>query len=209
MPLAFPSHQGLLAPLWRRWPGRFAVLALWVGALVPDVVDGTENVAVRGRFEQWLGHSLLGATLVGVPVGLALTAALRRVARRLARVRARGRVSATLQRAAAFALAVDADGRPPRPAARVAADALAVWIGALSHLFFDLLSHERSRLFWPIADDPAWFGAWWRTAWFRVSAPGYPGYPIGPHFVSWLLLSVLGAVMFFRRPPRAGDRAPT
>src|SRR5262252_2027095 len=106
MPLGFPSHQGLLAPLWRRWPGRFAVLALWVGALVPDVVDGTENIARRGRFEQWLGHSLLGATLVGVPLGLALTAAVRRAARRLASLRPRGRLGGALRRAAAFALAV-------------------------------------------------------------------------------------------------------
>src|SRR5262249_22248589 len=196
MPLGFPSHQGLLAPLWRRWPGRFAVLALWVGALVPDVVDGTENIARRGRFEQWLGPSLLGAALGGGPPGRAPAAAVGRPAGRPAAVAPRGpprRLGRTLRRAAAFALAVDADGRPPRAAARLRVDAIAVWIGALSHLFFDLLSHERSRLFWPFADDPAWFGAWWRTAWFRASAPGYPDYPIGPHFVSWLLLSALCA----------------
>ena len=54
MPIAFPSHHGFLAPLWRRWPRRFSVLGLWVGAAVPDVIDGTENLAVRGHFQQWI-----------------------------------------------------------------------------------------------------------------------------------------------------------
>ena len=40
MPLAFPSHQGLVAPLWRRWPDRYYVLALCIGAAAPDIVDG-------------------------------------------------------------------------------------------------------------------------------------------------------------------------
>ncbi|HLQ38469.1 MAG TPA: hypothetical protein VK348_11750, partial [Planctomycetota bacterium] len=90
----------------------------------------------------------------------------------------------------------------PGPGARLRFEAVSVWIGALSHVWFDLLSHERSRLLWPFATDPAWLGAWWRSAWFRVSAPGYPEYPIGPHFVGWLVLSIVGAVMFCRWPPR-------
>jgi hypothetical protein len=198
MPLGFPSHQGLLAPLWRCWPGRFSVLALWCGALVPDVVDGIESVAHRGHFQQWLGHTLLGATVLGVPAGLLLTALVRRAARR-------GDASPLrwLRRAGTWTCRADNGSRAAPGLRRLSWEALSVWIGALSHVIFDLLSHEHSRLFWPFAEDPDWFGTWWRTAWFRVSVPGYDGYPIGPHFVAWLLLSIAGAVMFVRWPPRA------
>ena len=205
MPFGFPSHQGLIAPLWRNWPNRFSVLGLWVGAIVPDVVDGMENIAVRGYFQQWIGHSLIGASAIGVPVGLALTWIVRRSARRFATARGSG----TVRRVATWILAVDNSEVASSPARRLAIEALSVWIGALSHLFFDLLSHERSRLLWPLARDPEWLGAWWSTAWFHVSVPGYPDYPIGPHFVGWLLLSFAGAVMFLRWPPRTRDRQNT
>ena len=39
MPLAFPSHQGLILPVARRWPAHFDGLALCVGAAMPDVVE--------------------------------------------------------------------------------------------------------------------------------------------------------------------------
>jgi membrane-bound metal-dependent hydrolase YbcI (DUF457 family) len=202
MPLGFPSHQGLLAPLWRRWPDRFSIHALWVGAIVPDVIDGTENIVHRGHFQQWIGHSLLGALLVGVPVGLLLTAALRGAARRCARLRGSGVLARTSAWAAGFLLAVDNSNPAASSRQRLRFDAFAVWVGAWSHVAFDLPTHERARLLWPFADDPAWLGAWWSSAWFRVSAPGYPDYPIGPHFVAWLLLSAAGIVMFCRWPPR-------
>jgi len=189
MPLGFPSHQGLLAPLWRLWPGRWSILALWAGALAPDVVDGAASLAVRGRFGQWFGHSLVGATLVGVPLALALTAALRRGARRLAGG------EGLRHRIARRIAALDGPGR-------LRDEAASAWIGALSHVLFDLFSHERSRVLWPFAPDPAWLGDGWHTVWFHVSVPGYPAYPIGPHFVGWLVLTVAGAVMFLRWPPR-------
>ena len=205
VPLGFPSHQGLIAPLWRIWPVHFSVLALWVGTVVPDVVDGFLSIAIRGHFQQWIGHSLVGATAVGVPVGLVLTLAVRLSTRRLANMPHAGRFRNTVQRVATWLRAVDKSTRARSFSQRVGSDALSVWIGALSHVFFDLLSHEQSRLLWPFSSDPAWLGAWWRTAWFHVSAPGYPDYPIGPHFVGWLVLSLAGAVMFFRWPPRAHD----
>ena len=34
------------------------------------------------------------------------------------------------------------------------------------------------------------------------AVPGYPDYPIGWHFVAWVLLSIAGIVMFVRWPPR-------
>lgn len=194
VPFGFPSHQGLLAPLWRRWPTRFAVIPLWVGAVVPDLIDGVAGFLVRGHLGQWAAHSILGLFVLSVPIGVALAwgvrIALRRVARR------DGAAETRLGRLAAWTLAVDA------PRRGLALDAWSVWVGALSHIVFDLASHERSKLLWPWREDPLWFGSWWQATWFRVSVPGYDGYSIGPHFVGWIVLSVLGAVMFFAYPPR-------
>ncbi len=79
MPMTFPAHQGLIAPLWRRWPGRFDVVALCVGAAMPDIVDGAIGI-FRGRFGQGIGHSLLGLVLLCVPAGLLIRALVRRIA---------------------------------------------------------------------------------------------------------------------------------
>lgn len=189
MPLAFPSHQGLLAPLWRRWPR--TVLPLWVGAAVPDPIDGLWRFCSRGTFGQGFAHSLLGAVAAGVPAGLLLLAALRRL---VGRWRQRG--AGWRRCLGEYLAAIDGRGGAARDGAGLA-------IGAVSHVLFDLVSHERARLLWPFAADPDWFGSWWRTVWFRVSAPGYPDYPIGPHFVAWLGLSLVGAWLFLRCRPRA------
>ena len=82
MPFAFPSHQGLIAPLWRRWPRAFDIPALSVGAAMPDVVDGLIG-AWRGHLGQGLGHSLAGMVFLCVPGGLMLWFGLHAAARRL------------------------------------------------------------------------------------------------------------------------------
>jgi len=200
LPVAFPSHQGLLAPLWRLWPERFSILALWVGALVPDVIDGLENIVVRGEFRQWVGHSLLGASLVGVPVALVLTHLLRRAIRRIGLRRSRDRRRGWPKRLALW-LALHDNAAPTRPS-WLRTEVFSAWVGAISHVIADMITHEHSRLLWPFAIDPHWLGSWWSSAWTHVSAPGYPDYPIGPHFVAWVLLTIGGAVAFFRWPPR-------
>lgn len=50
VPLAFPSHQGVILPLWRRFPRAIDGVAVSVGAM-PDVV-GHVDVEVRlvGRY---------------------------------------------------------------------------------------------------------------------------------------------------------------
>jgi hypothetical protein len=181
VPFGFPSHQGLLAPLWRRWPQRFSVVALWIGALVPDVIDGVTSIALRGRPGQWMGHSFVGLFAFCVPTGLALTFLARRVGARVAPMWMRDVENAS---------------------GGVVFDATSIGIGALSHVVFDLVSHEHSMLLWPWAEDPLWFGPRWQATWFRVSPPGYADYSIGPHFVGWVFLSVVGAVLFFKYPPR-------
>jgi hypothetical protein len=103
---------------------------------------------------------------------------------------------------------VERDDVPPGSpiVARPLFEALSVMVGACSHVLFDLVSHERSRLLWPLATDPRWLGAWWTTAWIRVSVPGYPDYGIGPHFVCWLVLTALGAWLFVKYPPLPARR---
>jgi hypothetical protein len=202
MPFGFPSHPGLIAPLWRLWPDRFSVLALWVGAVTPDVVDGVASPALRGRLGQWVGHSVLGLFVVCVPIGLGLTELLRRGARRAAAVRPGGRGRDALRRIGSWTCAVDNAPRATSTVRRALVEAPSVWTAALSHIAFDLLSHDGSMLLWPWSRDPAWFGRWWSAAWLRVSVPGYHAYSIGPHFVAWVVLSIAGAVMFFKWPPR-------
>lgn len=191
MPFGFPSHQGLIAPLYRRWPDRFSVLGLWVGAIVPDIIDGAASLALRGHPGQWIAHSILGLMIVCVPIGLPITWLVRGLARASSRSS-----RATPKRLGVWLVGVDNAKTWPT-------EALSVWIGAISHVLFDLFTHEHSKLLWPwLQEDPPWFGAAWTATWFRVSPPGYPDYSIGPHFVAWTLLSIGGAVMFFRYPPR-------
>jgi len=81
VPLAFPSHQGLIAPLWRKWPERFDALALSIGAAMPDVVDGARAL-VRGHLGQGIGHSLIGLFAQCWPAGVAILFIAKPIARR-------------------------------------------------------------------------------------------------------------------------------
>lgn len=172
MPLAFPCHQGLIAPLWRRWPHRFNALACCVGAAAPDIVDGLIGIA-RGRLGQGIGHSIIGLFALCVPVGFGVTAMIRTAASR-----------AGWNRVA---------GKSPS----LAIEAWSLWIGAFSHALFDFISHENFLWLYPWYDNPEFFPLWWRERWLEVALPFYAApYPIGPHFVVWMILNVVGAVMF-------------
>ena len=148
---------------------------------MPDIVDGAAW-PFRGELGQWLGHSLLGL-FACVPVGLALSWITRRHLQRkwLARLDHGASPSPTLVRAA-----------------------VSVGIGALSHLFFDLVTHGNFRLLWPWYINDHAFPSWWYHRWGSIPLPVYrEPYPFAPHTIAWFVLTVLGAVMFFRclRPP--------
>ncbi|MHC4550792.1 MAG: DUF4184 family protein [Planctomycetota bacterium] len=184
MPLAFPSHQGLILPLWRRYPARLDGVALCVGAAMPDLVDAAAWPA-RGELGQWLGHSLLG--VVGcVPAGLALAWLARRITPRpwLARLEAGAPASPGLVRAG-----------------------LSVAGGALSHVVLDFITHGNFLLLWPWYGSDDAFPSWWYHAWGGIPVPVYrEPYPFAPHTIAWIALSILGAVLFvrtLRRAPRA------
>ncbi len=184
MPVAFPSHQGLILPVVRWFPGRIDVVALCVGAAMPDIVDGAAW-PFRGELGQWLGHSLLGL-FACVPVGLALLWVARRHLPR--------RWLARLDR-----------GAPPSPT--LARASVSVGIGALSHLFFDLITHGNFRLLWPWYVNDHAFPAWWYHRWGSIPLPVYrEPYPFAPHTIAWFVMTVLGAVIFVRhvRTPTRG-----
>jgi len=182
VPLTFPSHQGLIAPLWRRWPGRFHILGLCIGAATPDVVDGILG-AWRGYLGQWYGHSLVGLFLLCLPVGLALTQLT---------VAVGGRLHWPVGR-------LDTIPEHLSGLRRLGFVALSVLVGGFSHLVFDFISHGRFLWLYPWHEIPRFFPSWWYTAWFTLSVPGYrEPYPIGPSMAAWVLLSVLGAVMLIR-----------
>jgi hypothetical protein len=198
MPLAFPSHQGLILPVVRIAPRLWDVRALCVGAAMPDVIDGAAGL-YRGDLGQGFGHSLAGVLLLCWPVGLLLTAALAALD---ARLRRRGGNLLGLRPlcASAGVWAPPAPPGGPKPSGwgvlRTASISLIV--GAASHVAFDCVSHERCYWLYPWRPARQCFPSWWYAAWFTVCVPLYrEPYPFAPHTVVWCALSVIGAVLFY------------
>lgn len=210
MPVAVPSHMGLIAPLWRRWPHYFDAPCMCVGAVMPDVVDGI-NGALRGHLGQGIGHSFLGVVALCVPGGLLLWWMTLICARR---TRASGGAGfwARCWNLARASVTESPAGRDFLAHHRVVIGSL--YVGVLSHLFFDVISHVECPWCYPWIKKLDVFPAWWDVVWFRVAVPFYATpYPIGPHFVSWVLLSVLGGYWLLQpvlRPaPATGGQAPS
>jgi hypothetical protein len=186
VPLAFPSHQGLILPLWRRFPDRIDAIALSIGAAMPDIVDACVWPFRGGELGQWMGHSLVGV-VVCVPFGLVLTwLARRHVPRSL------------LERLQ--------DPHDPRaPALTSSKSAWSIAIGALSHVVFDLVTHAHFLVLWPWVPEGSIFPTWWTKPFGFVSLPVYrEPYPLAAHTIAWALVSVLGTVLFVRCSRRAG-----
>lgn len=199
MPFAFPSHPGLIAPLWRRWPRLFDMPAMCVGAAMPDVVDGAIGIARRHLGQTW-GHTLVGMVFLCVPFGVPLWAGLHAFARRAPRAMGEG----FWRRA--WNMGVNAIAMAPGPSQFLRIWPLILWsllVGAFSHLFFDLLSHGEKHAgfnwFRPWQVELHLFPDWWSHTWWDMPIPGYPGgYPLAPHFLSWCFFSALGAWLLLR-----------
>jgi len=204
VPLAFPSHQGLIAPLWRRWPERFNVLALCIGAAMPDVVDGVAG-AFRGHLGQWYGHSLIGLFAFCLPAGLLLTWLVIALGKRLTAPADGGRGAArNLRRLGRGMQQLGSFPEGLAPLARLRFSGFSVFVGALSHLVLDFISHGGFFWLYPWHANLRLFPSWWYARWFEIPLPGYAGpYPAGPHLLVWVLLSVVGIAMLFlpRRSP--------
>lgn len=194
MPLSFPSHQGLIAPLWRRWPRYFDMPALFVGSAMPDVVDGLIG-AYRGHLGQGIGHSLAGLFLLCLPLGVVLWFGLHG----LVRLAPAPSGNHFLFRAWRHGVASMHDALPPGAFKRHWRFVMvSLLIGAFSHLFFDLISHGGFRWLYPWHPNIRIFPDWWHTVWARLPVPGYrKPYPIGPHLIVWIALGVIGAVILF------------
>jgi hypothetical protein len=176
MPLTFPSHQGLILPLWRRFPRRIDAVALCVGAAMPDVLDAL-TWPFRGELGQWLGHSLVGV-IVSVPIGIALSRLARRVV------------------PSSFIARLDEGASPDGSFPR---ECLSIGIGSLSHIAFDLPTHAKFMLLWPFHVPEGVFPSWWCRQWGTINLPTYRDpYPLAPHTVAWVILSAIGAALFIR-----------
>jgi hypothetical protein len=190
MPPSFPSHQGLIAPLWRRWPHLFDIPALFIGAAMPDVVDGVIGVN-RGHFGQALGHSLIALPLLCIPGGLLLWW----LAHRLATRTPFWPHPNWLARAWNHGLKAVRSSNPNLWKGKLF---LSLALGSFSHLIFDLFAHGGFAWFYPWWTPHRMFPSWWYTAWIRLPVPGYrEPYPVGPHFVVWVFLGLLGIYLLF------------
>lgn len=209
MPMTFPSHQGLIAPLWRRWPGVFDVRALCVGAAMPDVVDAALGL-FRGRFHQDIGHSLTGALLLGIPGGVLLWIVVRRLALRMPAWRGAS-LAAFLWNRGWTAMAGGGGARDLR--LRAGAILLCLAIGAFSHLLIDLVSHRGFPWLLPWGPRLDIFPDWWHDPWLVLSLP-WRARPLQwglPRFL-WIGLSAWGAWLLAApaiRAWRAGRSRPS
>ena len=207
MPMTFPSHQGLILPVVRRWPHSFDSLALSVGAAMPDITDTILGFPLNGYFKQWYGHSLIGIFTFDLGLGLSITWLITMLTRRLFRNRG---VPRRLQPLFTDPLP---DGAPERAggAKRVPLRlwSFSVFIGILSHIGFDLISHDTNLLLYPWVEDPRWLPGWWYTIWFKIRPLTFFGrsYAVGVFSVIWGLLTMTGIFLFIRfLSPKQKDR---
>jgi hypothetical protein len=165
---------------------------------MPDVVDGLLGL-YRGHLGQWYGHTLVGTVVFCLPGGLVLTWLLKIVAAYLSQ---RFYLIRRLQQVFAewtHSPAVQADTQQTGIVRnRLVLVNLSIWVGALSHLFWDFISHGNCLWFYPLYENSRVFPSWWYAAWFEVPFPFYEDpYPFGPHLVAWFTLTILGALLFF------------
>lgn len=197
MPFTFPSHPGLILPLWVRRPDVFDGVALFAGSVVPDFIDLGTRMA-RGGIEDRFAHSLLGLVSVDIPLAFALVWVLdaacrwehRRLQTQLASMSGGPRPRGLARRE----LWLRRLGTKRFLSRRVLVSAA---VGAVSHLVFDALSHDRFEwlLPWTSFDPtPAPLKGTWARFWLR-GLP-YDEVKLGIFGVMWVALTLLGAVLF-------------
>lgn len=192
MPMTFPAHQGLILPVVRRWPHSFDALALSIGAAMPDLTDTILGFSINGYFKQWYGHSLIGIFTLDLMGGLCLTWSLAGLARPL---------KTFVSKAPSVRAAEDASSRPiVRQRNRLRLWSFSVLVGILSHVGFDLISHDTNLLFYPWYENVRWFPKRWYTIWFEIPALHAFGrrYSFGVFSIIWGTLTILGTFLFIR-----------
>jgi hypothetical protein len=207
MPMTFPAHQGLILPLVRRWPNSFDALALSVGAAMPDITDTILSFPLNGYFKQWYGHSLIGIFTLDLVIGLLITWLIAMFARRLFRGGdVPRRLQAFFTKTPPNGGSEGADGRNRVP---LRLWSFSVFIGILSHIGFDLVSHNTNLLLYPWYENPHWLPGWWYTIWFEIRPLSMFGrsYAVGVFSDIWVLLTLIGIFLFIRfLSPKQEDR---
>ena len=200
MPLTFPAHQGLILPVARRWPQYFDALALSVGAAMPDITDSVLGFLLNGYFKQWYGHALVGIVTFDLMGGLLITWLIAVVARRLLNYTDLPRPLRSF-----FTNTPNSDPAANRNIVRRDQTRLGLWsfsvlVGILSHIGFDLISHDTNLLLYPWYENARWFPGWWYTTWFEIQPLPMFGesYAVGLFTVIWCILSLLGIFLFFQ-----------
>jgi len=196
MPMTFPAHQGLILPVVRRWPNSIDALALSVGAAMPDITDSLLGFPINGYFKQWYGHALIGIFTLDLAIGLVITWLIAMFVGRLFRDRD---IPRPLQPFFTKPPSNDgaAGGRNRTP---LRLWSFSVLVGILSHIGFDLISHDTNLLFYPWHENPRWYPGWWYTIWFEFRPFSVFGrtYSVGIFSIIWGLLTVIGTVLFIR-----------
>jgi len=200
MPMTFPAHQGLILPAVYRWPNSLDALALSVGAAMPDITDTVLSFPINGYFQQWYGHALIGIFTLDLAGGLFLTWIIASFAKRLFKD---SNVPKYLQ------VFFTKEQRKTRSTVDKSRNPLRLWsfsvlVGILSHIGFDLISHDTNLLFYPWVKDPHWYPDWWYTKWFAIRPLHAFGrsYSVGVFSIIWMLLTLVGTISFiqFLRP---------
>jgi hypothetical protein len=200
--MTFPAHQGLILPLARRWPNSFDALALSVGAAMPDITDTILSFPINGYFRQWYGHSLLGVFTLDLAGGLFITSLIAALATRFLTPRyLPQRFRPFLLKALSATDSTGADGPTFQPSRnRFNLRSFSVLVGILSHVGFDLISHDTNLLFYPWYENLHWFPKWWYTIWIelpRFHAYGRT-YSVGFFSVIWVALTLIGTISFIQ-----------
>jgi hypothetical protein len=197
----------LILPVVRRWPHSFDALALSVGAAMPDITDSILSFPRNGYFRQWYGHSLVGVFTLDLGLGLSITWLIAMLARHLFRNRGIPRHLRPL-----FNEPLP-NGEPKRTGGGTRVPlrlwSFSVFIGILSHIGFDLISHDTNLLLYPWSENPRWYPAWWYTIWFKVRPLHVFGrsYAVGVFSIIWGLLTLIGTFSFIRfLSPKREDR---
>lgn len=201
MPMTFPAHQGLILPVVRKWPGYFDALALSVGAAMPDITDTVLGFSINGYFKQWYGHALIGVFTLDFLGGLFITWLIATVATRFLKYENVSKHLSTLY----TNVPPNNDSAADRNTVLHWRSKLGLWsfsvlVGILSHIGFDLISHDTNLLLYPWYEHPQWFPEWWYATWFENRPLLIFGhsYEVGIFTVSWCILSLIGVFLFFR-----------
>jgi len=194
--MTFPAHQGLILPVVRRWPNSIDALALSVGAAMPDITDTILGFPLNGYFKQWYGHSLIGVFTLDLVIGLLITWLIATFARRLFRDRNIPQALRTFFTKSPPNGDVE-DGRNRIP---LRLWGFSVFIGSLSHIGFDLISHDTNLLLYPWVENPRWYPGWWYTIWFEFRPLPMFGrtYSVGVFSIIWVLLTIVGTFSFIK-----------